>query len=63
MDLIQDELNRVALERNLPRIRPSTNLESLSGKPDILNFLPKLKDEQDYSTPIDVEEIEIAENM
>ena len=63
MDLIQDELNRVALEWNLHRIRPSTNLESPSGKPDILDFLPELKGGQDYSAPIDVEEIEIAENM
>ena len=63
MDLIQDELNRAALEWNLHRIRPSTNLESPSGKPDILYFLPELKGAQDYSTPIDVEEIEIAENM
>ena len=36
MDLIQDELNRVVLERNPHRIRPSTNLESPSGRPDIL---------------------------
>ena len=63
IDLIQDELNRVVLERNLPRIWPSTNLESPSGKPDILYFLLELKGGQDYSTPIDVEEIEIAENM
>lgn len=62
MDLIQDELNRIVLEWNLHRIQPSTNLESPSGKPDILYFLPELKDAQDYSTPIDVEEIEIAEN-
>ena len=52
MDLIQDELNRVALEWNLHRIRPSTNLESPSGKPDILYFLPELKGAQDYCTPI-----------
>ena len=63
IDLIQDELNRVALERNPHRIRPSTNLESPSGRPDILYFLPELRGGQDYSTPIDVEEIEIAENM
>ena len=63
MDLIQDELNSVALERSLPRIRPITKLESPSGKPDILYFLQELKGVQDYSTPIDVEEIQIAENM
>lgn len=63
MDLIQDELNRVALEWNLHRIRPSTNLECPSGKSDILYFLPELKGAEDYSTLIDTEEIEIAENM
>lgn len=63
MDLMQEELHRVVLEWNIHRIRPSTNLESPSGKPDILYFLPELKGAQGYSTPIDVDEIEIAEDM
>ena len=45
------------------RIRPSTNLESPSGKPDLLYFLPELTGVQDYCTPIDMDEIEIAERM
>lgn len=60
---MQEELHRVVLEWNVHRIRPSTNLESPSGKPDILYFLPKLKGAQGYCTPIDVDEIEIAEDM
>ena len=63
MDLMQEELHRVALDWNVHRIRPSTNLESPSGKPDILYFLPELKGAQDYSTLIDADEIEIAEVM
>ena len=63
MDLMQEELHRVVLDWNVHRIRPSTNLESPSGKPDILYFLPELKGAQDYSTLIDADEIEIAEDM
>ena len=63
MDLMQEELHRVVLEWNVHRIRPSTNLESPPGKPDILYLLPELKGAQDYSTPINVDEIEIAEDM
>ena len=59
MDLMQEELHRVVLEWNVHRIRPSTNLESPSGKPDILYFLPELKGAQDYSTPIDVDELKL----
>ena len=62
MDLMQEELHRVVLEWNVHRIRPSTNLEFPSGKPDILYFLPDLKGVQDYSTLIDVDKIEIADD-
>ena len=37
--------------------------QSPSGKSDILYFLPDLKGAQDYSTLIDADEIEIAEDM
>lgn len=63
MDLIQSELHRVVLEWNVHRIRPSTNLESPSGKPNILYFLPELTDAQDYCTLIDMDDIDIAEYM
>ena len=63
MDLIQSELHSVALEWNVHRIRPSTNLESPSGKPDVLYFLPTFLGVQDYCTPVHLEEIEIAEDM
>ena len=63
MDVIQTELDRVVLEWNVHSIRPSTNLEAPSGKPDILYFLPESRGSQDYSIPIDVDEIDIAEHM
>lgn len=60
---MQEELHRVVLEWNVHRISPSANLESPSEKPDILYFLPELKRAQDYSTLIDVDKIEIADQM
>ena len=60
---MQKELHRVVLDWNFYRIRPSTTLESPSGKPDILYFIPDLKGAQDYSTLVDADEIEIGEDM
>lgn len=57
------ELHRAALEWNIHKIRPSTNLESPSGKPDVLYFLPELVNAQDYSTLVETDEIDIAETM
>ena len=63
MKLIQRELHRVALDWNVHRIPPSTNLESPSGIPDSLYFLPELTGAQNYSIPVDEDEIEMAEGM
>lgn len=63
MDVIQSELHRAALEWNVHRIRPSNNVESPPGKPDVLYFVPASAESQDYMTPVDIDEIEIAEDM
>lgn len=63
MDILQSELHRVAEEWNVHRIRPSNNVETPSGKPEILYFVPGLVDTQDYVIPVDMDEIEIAEDM
>ena len=63
MDVIQSELHRAAKEWNIHRIRPSSNVESPAGKPDVMYFIPESVDAQDYVTPVDVDEIEIAEDM
>ena len=34
-----------------------------SGKPDVLYFVPESVATQDYSSPVDMDEIEIAEDM
>ena len=38
MPLIQGELNKVATHWNQHKIRPSHNVESPSGRPDVLNY-------------------------
>ena len=63
MDVIQSELHRAAKEWNIHRIRPSSNVESPAGKPDVMYFIPESVDAQDYVTPVDMDEIEIAEDM
>ena len=61
MDLLANELHKVAQHWNTHRIRPTANSESSSGCPDILYFLPQVNNMQDYATPVDLDEIEIAE--
>ena len=41
---------------------PSSNVESPSGKPDVLYFVPASGESQDYTTPVDIDEVEIAED-
>jgi hypothetical protein len=43
MDVLQNELNRVATQWNTHRIRPSNNSESPSGRPDVNYFYPTNK--------------------
>ena len=42
MPILRDELHGAARLWNLHRILPSTNLESPSGRPDVLFFLPEV---------------------
>ena len=62
MDVIQSELNRAALQWNVHRIPPSSNVESPSGKPDVLYFVPASAESQDYMTTVDIDKAEIAED-
>jgi len=60
MPILRDELNRTARQWNLHRIRPSTNLESPSGRPDVLFFLPEVSDTKNHMD-VDLDELELAE--
>ena len=62
-EIIQIELPRVARNKNIHRIRPSNNAESLPGCPDVHYFNPETLDTQDYLIPFDIDEREIAEEM
>ena len=61
--LIQEELTRIARHWNLRRIRPCANTESLSGRPDVLYFLPQLNDTSDYKVAVSSDELSIAEEI
>ena len=60
MELIQDELKRVAEHWNLHRIRPCTNSNSPAGRPDVLYFLPELEETMDFSIPVPSHEMDLA---
>ena len=61
--LIQEELNRVAQHWNLHRIRPSLNQESPPGRPDVLYFLPELRETTSYLHTVDEDAMMVAEGM
>ena len=61
MSLIQKQLDKVAKHWNLHQIRPSHNRESPPGKPDVLYFLPERLSTRDFSTEVDVDDLDIAE--
>ena len=61
--LIQEELSRVAKHWNLHKIRPSSNTESPPHRPDVLFYLPQLRETADRETAIPCDEIEIAKEM
>jgi len=62
MQIIQNELHQVAKNWNLHNIRPSTNQESPSGKPDIMYFLPERYSTTDYKKDVDWIDLDIAES-
>ncbi|XP_068698743.1 uncharacterized protein [Montipora foliosa] len=61
MHVLRDELHRAARLWNLHRIRPSTNVESPSGRPDVLFFLPEVSNTRNYMEDVDFDELELAE--
>lgn len=62
MTLIQAELDEVLKHWNLHQIRPSNNRESPPGKPDVLYFLPERHSTTDFSTEVDDDDLDIAED-
>ncbi|KAJ7385288.1 hypothetical protein OS493_016362 [Desmophyllum pertusum] len=61
MPVIRNELHKVAILWNLHKIRPSTNAESPSGRPDMLYFLPDVTGAEDLKEDIDLDDIDLAE--
>lgn len=64
MPLIREELHRCAELWNLHRIRPqSSNLDSPSGRPDVLYFLPELNGKVNHAHDVTLDDIELAEEV
>ncbi|XP_022784402.1 uncharacterized protein LOC111324984 [Stylophora pistillata] len=61
MPILRDELHRAARLWNLHRIRPSTNMESPSGRPDVLFFLPEVSGTRNCMVDVDLDELELVE--
>ena len=61
MQVLRDELYKFAEQWNLHRMRPSTNVESPSGRPDILYFLPEINGARNLITVVSLDDVEVAE--
>lgn len=61
MNILRDELQRAARLWNAHRIRPSTNMESPTGRPDVLCFLPEVSNTRNFITDVGLDELELAE--
>lgn len=61
MQVLRDELYKFAEQWNLHRMRPSTNVESPSGRPDILYFLPEINGARNLITVVSLDNVEITE--
>ena len=63
MPLIQGELNKVAIHWNLHKIRPSHKVESPSGRPDLLYYVPAWTNATDYRTEVDLDDIDVTDGV
>ena len=63
MPLIREELHKFAMQWNLHKIRPSRNIESPSGRPDLLYFIPENTGARDLMIPVLLDDIENAEQL
>ena len=65
MALIRNELKRVAIQWNLHRLRPSTNPNSLPGRPDTLYFMPSFVSDEiiDCKQAVEADDIVVAEEF
>lgn len=61
VNMLRDERQRAARLWNAHRVRPSTNVESLSGRPDELFFLPEVSTTRNFITDVGLDELELAE--
>ena len=63
MPLIQGEQNKVATHWNLHKIRPLHNVESPSGRPDVLYYVPAWTNATDFLTEVDQDDIDVIEGV
>ena len=63
MPLLKEELQRVAQQWNMHRIRRSTNANSPSGRPDTIFFIPEAFDSTSYLQDVSLLDLEVAKDM
>lgn len=63
MDIIREELKRVARLWNNHRIRPSKTCKSPAGRPDLLYALPEITDTEDFITKVEETDINVCEQL
>ena len=62
MLVIRLELHKVAVLWFLDKIKPSTNQESPSGRPDMLYFVPEVTGGEDLQVHVDLHDVDLVED-
>ena len=52
-----------AKQWNLHRIRPSTNVESPPGRPEVLYFIPELSNTTDFKVDVSGGDLDLCEDL
>ena len=63
MDVLQDELNQVAIQWNQHRIQVKKNSDNRGGRPDVMFFIPDAYNVEDYKVSCDSTDIQICRNI
>lgn len=62
-NVLQSELDRIAIHWNLHNVRPQKNVDTCTGKPEMLFHVPELTGSTDYGVDVDLQDVEICQEL
>lgn len=59
-DVLQAELDRIAIHWNLHNVRTQKHIDTCTGRPEMLFHIPELTGSVDYGVEVDLDDVEIC---